>query len=156
MTANNEFLQTGYVTNDFDRALEEVGGTFDIDAFKEMKNHRVPTGPDQAAIGHFALAFKAGTQIEIIEPLEGDVAIYRECLIGEDYQLRLHHIGRHMTSLERYREALERARKRWPVPVDMAEFGGHYAYVDARSHYHHYLEFLCFPGGSIATDVPGD
>lgn len=151
---SQDFLQLCYVTNDFDRAVEQLRGIHSIGPFKELRDHRVPMGPGRAAIGHFALAFKADTQFEIIEPLAEDVGLYRDFLQGEGFQMRFHHIGRHIASVEAYREALQQIKARWSVPIDMEGFGGYYAYADARADFGHYLELLCFPGESVATSVP--
>lgn len=151
---SEDFLQLCYVTNDFERAIEELRAVHDIGPFKELRDHRVPTSATQAVIGHFALAFKADTQFEVIEPLSGAADIYRSVLNGPDFQMRFHHIGRHIASFSKYQEALTRLKARWPAPIDMEGFGGYYAYLDARPLYGHYLELLCFPQASVATEVP--
>lgn len=148
------FMQFCYVTNDFGRAIDQLRRIHSIGPFKELRDHRVPTGPARAAVGHFGLAFKADLQFEIIEPLAEDVGIYRDFLTGEGFQMRFHHVGRNIASLAEYREALQQAKARWPVPIDMSAFGGHYAYADARAEFGHYFELLCFPDESIATSVP--
>jgi hypothetical protein len=151
---SHDFLQLCYVTNDFDQAIDKLRGVHSIGPFKEMRDHRVPTRGDKAAIGHFGLAFKADTQFEIIEPLAEDVGIYTDFLAGEGFQMRFHHIGRHISSLPDYRKALQEAKARWSVPIDMSAFGGHYAYADTRAEFGHYLELLCFPSDSLPTSVP--
>lgn len=148
------FIQLCYVTNDFERALGELQKTHAMGQFKELRDHRVPMTADRTAVGHFGLAFKGDTQLEVIEPLGGDAGIYSDFLEGSGFQMRFHHIGRHMTSFEEYGVALREAKAQWATPVDMAWFGGHYCYVDTRGLWGHYLELLCFPDGSIARDVP--
>jgi hypothetical protein len=119
-----------------------------------MRDLRLPTRPDRAAVCHFGLAFKGETQFEVIQPLAGDIAMYRDFLGGPGFQMRFHHLGRHIASLSAYQQALSQARSRWSVPIDMAEFGGHYAYADARQDYGHFLEMFCFPDDSIAHIAP--
>lgn len=150
----DDFLQLCYVTNDFDQAIDKLRSVHSIGPFKEMRDHRVPTRADRVAIGHFGLAFKADTQFEIIEPIAEDVGIYRDFLDGSGFQMRFHHIGRHIASLPEYREALSQAKARWPIPIDMAAFGGHYAYADARAEFGHYIELLSFPSNALPTSVP--
>jgi hypothetical protein len=140
-----DYIQLCYVTNDFERAIEQLRGTHSIGPFKEMRDLRVPTTPNKAVVGHFGLAFKAETQFEVIQPVAEDVAMYRDVLSGQGFQMRFHHIGRHIASLSAYRANLTQAKARWPVPIDVSEFGGNYAYADARSEYGHYLEWFCFP-----------
>ena len=149
---SKDFVQLCYVTSDFDRAIDELRSAHGIGPFKELRDHRVPTSASQAAIGHFGLAFKGDTQFEVIEPLSGDVGIYRDVFDGTGFQMHLHHTGRHIASLADYRTALAQLKSRWPTPIDMEGFGGYYAYIDARPLYGHYLELLCFPQASVATD----
>jgi hypothetical protein len=149
-----DFLQLCYVTNDFERAIAELRTNHRIGPFLEMREHRVPTGPGKTAIGHFGLAFKAHTQFEVIEPVDGDVGIYRDMIAGKNFQMRFHHTGRHIASEAEYQQTLEQGKSRWKVPVDMAGFGGRYAYLDARAEYGHYLELMCFPLDSIPFKAP--
>ncbi len=151
---SQDFLQLCYVTNDFERAIDQLRSLHSIGPFKELRDHRVPTSPGKAAVAHFGLAFKADTQFEIVEPLSEEVGIYRDFLVGDDFQMRFHHIGRHIASYPAYVEALREYKARWSVPIDMSHFGGHYAYADSRAEFGHYLELLCFPGDALPTSVP--
>jgi len=151
---SQDFMQFCYVTNDFDQAIDRIRSAHSMGPFKEMRELRVPTGPGRAAVGHFGLAFKAGIQFEIIEPVAGDIGIYQDVLGCSGFAMHFHHVGRHIASLDEYRETLRQARARWTVPIEVDELGGHYAYADSRTELGHYLEFFCFPAGSLADDAP--
>ncbi len=151
---NTDFLQFCYVTNHLDRAVETLRGIHGMGAFKELRELHLPTGEGREAHCHFALAFKAGMQFEVIQPLSGDIGLYQDGLPNNEFAMKFHHLGRHISSVESYREALAVAKSRWSIPINMAEFGGYYAYADARRDYGHYLEFFCFPPGSEAIDAP--
>jgi hypothetical protein len=149
-----DYIQLCYVTNHFEKAIERLRKTHFMGEFKQMRDLRVPTGPDTAAVAHYGLAFKSDMQFEVIQPIAEDIGIYQQVLTGPGFQMCFHHIGRHIASHDAYREALSHARTRWAVPIDIAQFGGYYAYADARPDYGHYLEFFCFPDDSMANTAP--
>lgn len=149
----DEFFQLGYVTNDFDRGMAELEALHSIGSFKEMRELHLPTGPDREWVGHFALAFKQGVQFELIAPV-GDGGIYRDLIPDQGFALRFHHLGRFVTSLEKYHSLLNDAAKRWELPISYGAFGGFYAYADARKDLGHFLEYFTFPSAEFFADVP--
>lgn len=149
-----DFYQVAYVTNDFDRAVDEIRRAHDMGPFKEMRELHLPTAEDREAIGHFGIAFKGAMQFEVIEPLAGDAALYQDYLASDDFELHFHHLGQHIASEAAYKSTLEHMQKRWSAPINMAGFGGFYCYIDARNTHGHYLEFFCLPGSAFPTDVP--
>ncbi len=149
-----DFFQLGYVTSDLERAMQQVQALHGIDSFKLMRDLHLPTRPGVEAVAHFALAFKEKVQFEIIEPIEGDIAIYQNILPVEGYAMRFHHLGRFVRSREAYDAHVRDARGRWNLPVDYGAFGGVYAYADARHDLGHYVEFFSFPNGDFFADVP--
>ena len=151
---SHDFMQFAYVTNDFDRAIEEIRSAQNMGPFKEMRDLHLPTGPGREAVGHFGVAFKAGMQFEIIQPLEGDIGIYQSAQPAKGFELRFHHIGQHISCEKTYRRTLEQRRARWPIPIDMAHSGGFFSYADARSELGHYLELFCFPNYADASGIP--
>lgn len=148
------FVQLCYVTNDFDRAIALLREMHAMGPFKEMRELELPTRPGHAAIGHFGLAFKEAVQFEVIEPLAGDVDLYRKGLPDDRFAMHFHHVGRHIPAIDEYRETLRLARERWSIVIDMAALGGHYAYTDARDTVGHYLEYFCFPGPDSPAAAP--
>jgi Glyoxalase/Bleomycin resistance protein/Dioxygenase superfamily len=150
---SGDFFQLGYVTNDFDKAINELRALHSIGPFKEMRDTHLPTRPGREAVAHFALAFKGEVQFEIIAPIGGDTDIYRESLPVDQPALRFHHLGRFVSALEEYQDLLETKYAHWEIPIKCGAFGGFYAYADARKDLGHYLEIFTFPGNFFA-DVP--
>lgn len=148
------YLQLGYVTNDFDEALKRVRQSHGLGPFKEMRELTIATRAGKQVTAHFALAFKADTQFEIIAPLAGDKEFYVDILDADGFDMRFHHLGRYFPQEADYRAALADARTRWEVPVEVAAFGGYYAYFDARKDFGHYLEIYTFPAEEHFEGVP--
>jgi hypothetical protein len=138
------FHQIAYVTNDFDRALEIFRTEQGVTQFLELRGIRFPTGPDGAeAHCHVALGRSGGMELEIIEPIDGDVALYRDPLAGDGFQMRFHHVAQRLSDPA----ALEAVRARLveqghSFPVDGASNGMSYFYADMRGSLGHYVEYI--------------
>lgn len=151
---NGAYLQLGYVTNDFDRALDLFRQLHRLGPFKEMRDLTIGARDGRDVTGHFALAFKDGTQFEIIAPLAGDTAFYTEVLPAQDFAVRLHHTGHYFPDPAAYASAKAEAEARWAKPVDHAIFDGGYCYFDARKELGNYLELYSFPADTHFDGVP--
>jgi len=150
----SDYYQFAYVTNDFDQAIAMLREQHGMGPFHELRDLALPTGPDRVAEGHFGVAFKAGMQFEVIEPLGGDIGIYAGLLSEAEFGMAFHHLGRCFFSLDDYRAALASAAAQWEMPIDHEAFGGFFAYADARPRFGHYLEYFCFPDGRHLAGVP--
>jgi Glyoxalase/Bleomycin resistance protein/Dioxygenase superfamily len=136
--------QVAYVTNDFERALKQFGDTHRIAQFMELPRMAYITGPGREAVCNIALAYVGAIEIEVIEPLEGDVQLYRDYLPKDGaFAVRHHHLSRLFDS----REALERQIAAYraqgrAVPIDGSSAGGgaRYFYADYRAELGHYME----------------
>jgi hypothetical protein len=151
---SRDYYQFAYVTNDIDRAMEEIAAAQGIGGFMEMRDNAFPTGADRQAVCHFALAYKGDLQFELIQPLAEDVGMYRQALPQAGYATVFHHLGRHFDARADFAAALAQARSKWPIPAGYDTLGGVYAYADARKDLGHHLEFFCFPEGSHLDAVP--
>lgn len=151
---DRDYFQFAYVTNDFDRAIGILREQHGMGPFHELRDLELPTGPDRMVVGHFGVAFKAGMQFEVIQPLARDVGIYDGLLPDGDFGMAFHHLGRCFFSLEDYKAATAGASAQWDMPIDWEAFGGFYAYADARPQIGHFLEFFCFPDGRHLAGVP--
>lgn len=149
-----EYYQHAYVTTDWRRAMADIAATHGIGGFMEMPDAEFDTGANRKARAHFALAFRHGLQFEIIEPLAGDVDVYRWGLPESGYALRFHHLGRHFGDRAEFDRMVAAARARWTVPIAWDTMGGTYAYCDARADFGHFVEYFCFPPGSHLDAVP--
>lgn len=153
-TIRDGYVQLGLVTNDFDQAMECLGLTHGISAFKQMRELTIGARGDLEMTADFALAFRNGTQFEIIRPISGDVDFYLDALAGrKGFALTLHHLGRYCPTSEDYAAARSGCAG-WSCPVDHSIFNGAYSYYDARSAFGHYLEFYHFPADDHFEDVP--
>jgi hypothetical protein len=139
--------QVAYVTNDLDQALAVLGGVHGVPRFWQQRDMPFATGQDRSAVCHIGLAFVGAVQIEVIEPREGDVSIYRDWLTGTDgFALRFHHLCRLFDSEAAYDQALAdlRAAGR-PLPICAEAPGmGRYFYADYRPELGHYLEGIVY------------
>ena len=154
MTVGRDFYQYAYVTGDLAAASREIRALHGLGPLKEMLDLNFTMGPGREARAHFALAFKDGLQFEIIQPLDGDVAAYRQTLDGPGPVLRFHHLGRHFDSPEDCQTVVAEMRPRWPMVMEFAGYGGYCCYFDARATFGHHLEFFSFPVGAPILDVP--
>lgn len=151
---SKDYFQYAYVTNDLDRAVAEIRELQDLGPFQEIRDLELQLGAGRECVCHFALAFKADMQFEVIEPVSGDVSFYREILPANGYATRFHHLGRFFASMDDYETALATARARWDIPISGAVFGGFFAYANARADIGHHLEFFSFPGDAHLKGVP--
>jgi len=149
------YLQLGYVTNDFDRAIALLGDLHAMGPFKEMRDLTIGARDGKDVTCHFGLAFKGGTQFEIIHPLSGDSEFYTQALpAGDAFSMVLHHTGHYHPDPSTYARAKADAEAKWDKPVDHAIFDGGYCYFDARADFGHYLELYCFPPQTHFDGVP--
>ncbi len=151
---NPDFMQFCYVTNDFDRAIAAIREANDMGEFKQMHELSYPTGQNSVVIAHVGLAFKAGLQFEIIQPLAEDVSLYQQVLGDGEFEIVFHHLGRYISSESTYLRTLKQAKASWAIPIEVSALGGHYAYADARKEFGHYLEYFNFPSDSPAIEAP--
>jgi len=151
---DSTYIQLGYVTNDFNQAMEVVGRTHGVGSFKEMRDLTIGARGDLDVTAHFGLAFKGGTQFEIIQPLSGDKGFYTDCLREERFAMQLHHIGHYYPDAADYAAARSVSGEKWEMPVDHAIFDGGYCYFDARAAYGHYIELYSFPEDTHFEGVP--
>jgi hypothetical protein len=148
------YRQLGFVTNNFDRAIALVREAHAIGPFNETHDLTIGARGADEVTAHFGLAFVDGAQIEIIQPLSGDVAFYGEALVTNDFAIQLHHKGRYFPDPVGYEAAHRRLSARWPLAVDHHIYDGSYCYFDARADMGHYLELFCFPPETHFAGVP--
>lgn len=144
---SRKLFQVAYVTNDFDCALLEFGSRLAVPKFFEIRALPMETAPGETAQIHVGLAWSGGVQIEIIQPLGGSDAVYRDWLpAGRDYALRFHHLAHLMESEAEFDAvAAQLARQGVPVPLRGANPGAaRYLYGDFRATLGHYVEYIHF------------
>jgi hypothetical protein len=140
------FYQVAYVTNDFERALGVCAATLGAREFARLPAMQYQTGPGRTAICNIGLAYVGATEIEVIQPLEGDVKIYSEILPATGFALRFHHLARWYESCAELETQLAAYRSAGrAVPIDGTSPGSaRYFYADFRSEIGHYVEAIWF------------
>jgi hypothetical protein len=147
------YKQLGYVTNDLARAIGLVRDAHGLGPFKETRDLTIGARGDLTVTGHFAQAFRANLQFEIIETVNGDRDFYDEALLADAFAMRLHHIGSYYADPAAYMAA-QAPLSRWAKVVDHRSFGGSYCYFDTREPLGHYLELATFPPADHFEGVP--
>lgn len=147
------FVQLAYVTTDFDRALAEFGQRWGVPQWLQLRELEIQTGPGRACRAHVALSFVGPTQLELIQPLSGDVGVYRYRLPDQGYGLCLNHIAQ-LIQTESEFEALEAhvASAGIAVALRGSANGGQcrYFYTDQRAALGHYFEHVWFSSEGLA------
>ena len=141
------FFQVAYVTRDIERAQAQFADTHGIARFMEMRDIRYPTGPGREAHCHVSLAYSGATEIEIIQPIDGDVTVYTGALPDLDGPLvRFHHLCRRFQTRAAFDMELDRLKaKGLTLPISgNAEGIGSYYYCDMRATLGHFVEGIVF------------
>jgi len=149
----SHFCQNAYVTTDFDQALELFRERFGIPRFFELRDGEMETGPGRYAGVHVAIAWVGALQIEIIQPLGGFDAIYREALpVDGGFAMRFHHTCQRVDSETDYEALLLDIEQRGLTIAAQGQHGGHvrYLYIDARAELGHYLEHTYYTPAGLA------
>jgi hypothetical protein len=136
-----EQFQTGYVTNDLDRALKVLGERYGIERFSFLEG-------DMAEGGHIRVAFAwaGGNMYEIIDARGGKEAeFYTSRLPQDGFGLVFHHLGYLIHSKEEWDAVrAEIAERGMTITLDTQVPGFMDAvYIEAPD-LGHYLEYL-FP-----------
>jgi hypothetical protein len=133
--------QNAYVTRDLNKAVSLFRAQYGIDTFKLFESTidvRTPAGRGMATM-KVALGWVGNLQYELVEPVSGQVDIYRDAL-SDDAPLRFHHICMRVHDWGHLRTELERRKQ--PVVLEGGTAGQlQFAYVDARDSLGHYLEY---------------
>jgi hypothetical protein len=147
------FLQLAYVTTDFDRALAEFGERYGVPRWLELRDLEIETGENRSCRAHVALSFVGPTQLELIQPLQGDDTVYRYRLPDDGYALCINHIAQLIGTEAEY-EALRAQTVALGVPIAMEGIGGggstRYFYTDFRDKLGHYLEHIWYSPEGLA------
>ena len=145
------FGQMAYVTNNIDRALEELGAGLGLTEWFRTDGAEFEVRPGEIAVCNVALAESADIQIEIIQPVAGATQVYESVLVGDDYQIRHHHVAYWPDSLAEFDTAKAEMHARgFAFAVESTGRYGSYFYADTRNVLGHYVECMCFAPGVYA------
>lgn len=159
--------QLGYVTNDIDRAIDQLGARLGLE-----HTVRLPAGGAEFLKGDepapfeakFAMGARGGLIVELIEPVSGEVGFYNDALPEDgSFAIALHHLAGFIPTgeeeWERLRGVLAAAGMRIDYTVTIPG-RVRAAYVDTRAQLGHFLEVcqleqadLDFFGGLFAESA---
>jgi hypothetical protein len=139
-------LQTGYATDDLDQACALFQARYGIGEFYRGELNVSETEAGETMAMQIAHAWRGNSWLEIIQPVDGAVAIYRDWL-PPGGGVRFHHLGVIMDTAEAYqavkRDALASGRK---ISFSIAHPSGlGVFYLDTTADLGHYMEYLYFP-----------
>lgn len=148
------FYKLGYVTTDLDEAIsyfEEQLGFEEFVRFEPKFDAELPDG--STAHAHLRCAFSKGRSnvVELMEPYEGKVDLWREPLRDvSEFAVRFHHLGHVTDDLPAVRESFE-AKGLSPVLwAQSPAFAFAYFPVPAAAHYVEHIQY--FGEGSAFLD----
>lgn len=139
------FFQNAYVTRDLARAEAMIGqrhGIADWVHFEpEMEVWTATDGHGPCRL-KVALGWVGGLQVELIEPVSGNLRHYLDYLPADpaDPTPRLHHICMRVADWDGTRA--EATRLGWPVAYEGGVEGCKFLYLDARGSLGHYVEYM--------------
>ena len=152
------FCQLGYVTRDLDEAMDRFkadGRIREFAVYDANLDVLVGAREDQARI-RVALANLGRTQVELIEPVDGAIGIYRDR--APDAHTFLHHVAAQVSGAEQmFDEELHRL-ERDGYPLAVQGEGGRawgtltrFAYLDLRPWVGHFFELIWRSPGAQAA-----
>ena len=159
-TPFQKFFQIAYVSNDFDRALGVFRERYGITRFFEMRDVPMQVGPDDCCRVSVGLVWVGSIQLELITPMGGSDAVYRDLLPadGSRFALRMHHVCQRIDSNAEFDATLAAIEQSGARIAAIGEAPGlvRYVYVDQREVLGHYLEhtFYTKEGLEMHAAVP--
>lgn len=138
--------QLAYATNDFEQALEQCAAIHGVREFVRLPRININLGSGRTAVCSLALAWVGTTQLEVVQPHEGEIAVYAEGLPSAGFGLKLHHLARLHATREDVEAQIAKYRSEGrALPIDAEEPGwSRYCYADFRRELGHYIEHAWF------------
>jgi Glyoxalase/Bleomycin resistance protein/Dioxygenase superfamily len=150
---NARHNQNAYVTTDIDQALGLWREDFDVSAFYVFANDAPGMEFSHPYRLKIALANVGGTEIELIEPLDGN-AMYSDILPKDgSFAVRFHHVCMRieggLAEFEAHMASLDTVKHPVVYSGGMADLM-RFAYTDERATLGHYIEHVWFDAGFYA------
>ena len=139
------FFQNAYVTRDLARAEALLGATHDIVEWVHFEPRmEVYTATDGYGRCHVkvALGWTGNFQVELIEPVSGNLRHYLDYLPADvtDFSPRHHHFCMRVADWDKARGEI--TQRGWPVAYEGGVEGCKFVYIDARPSIGHYVEYM--------------
>lgn len=134
-------FQIAYVTNDLRRAVSVFQAEQGVAELAIFDDFTLDVEGGRRAVINVALAYVGETQLEIIEPVSGEVDLYRTWL-PEEFAVRHHHFCHRLDSVAEL-EALQRDYEQRGYEISLAASLGETRlfYADTTRLLDHYQEY---------------
>lgn len=135
-----QHFQNAYVTRDIDKALQAFSERADVRQLIQTEvtvDVWTPAGMGTQT-NKLAFVWVGDLQYELIEPVAGDVAIYRDALPKSD-RPQFHHICMRIDKWDDFRARVD--QQSLPVVLEGGSDALRFLYLDARDFLGHYLEY---------------
>lgn len=132
--------QNAYIVRDIDRSVETFCDKADVrlKIQTEVKQELQLFGKPATLSSKLAFLWIDDLQIELIQPIGGDDAIYRNAML-RDYSMALHHICFRVRDWDAFRE--DAASCGFPVALEGGSDALRYLYLDTRGMLGHFIEY---------------
>jgi len=144
----------GYVTNDLDRAINYFEEQLGFEEFVRFEPKFAAQQADgTSADAHLRCAFSKGRSnvVELMEPYEGRVDIWREPLDGlSEFAVRFHHVGHATDDLPAVRESFAAKGLDPLLWAESPVFAFAYFPVPAAAHYIEHIQYFGEGGAFLA------
>lgn len=138
-------FQTGYVTEDLDRAIDLFARDHGI-----VNWFRTPTVTLATVTGgemsvDIGLAWVGRTMVEIVALGGGDDHLYRQILPPGEFAVRFHHLGYRIHNADEWKALQDlAAEKGLKTVLDVKTASTDAIYLDTRDRLGHYMEYLYY------------
>jgi hypothetical protein len=152
----NGAFQLAYVTTDLEQAIATYREQYGVARFVSIQSSLEASTPEGVKSARLSVAFGhiGETQIELIQPIEGNLTLYADALpSGPAFALRFHHVGcrlRDRAQWDAFRAGLDPRKHRIALESRLAEHESHYLYLDEHARLGHYLEYMWLDASASA------
>lgn len=139
-------MQLAWVTTDVRRAVKVFQQEQGVENIEIFDGFTLATAGGGEVVIDVALAYVGDMQFEVIQPVSGEVDLYRRHLPDDpsEFALRFHHMCSSFDTVDEYERVLADYRARGvTIEVD-GSFGegGRFFYADTRGQVDHYQEYV--------------
>jgi hypothetical protein len=146
-----DFSQMAYVTNQLDRAMQQLGPMYGIPHFYRRQGMEMSL-PGGSCVVNVCVAYRGQVQLEIFEPCGGNDEMFRRLLSdSDDFQVCFHHEARRVVSSEQFSKTRDwLIEMGYPLLYDNVNSLRRCIYADTRPLLGHITEYLWYtPEGEI-------
>jgi hypothetical protein len=145
-------LQQAYVTTDIDEACRVWERRFGVSQFLRPARQTMTLDDGRVLTLHNAHARIGSTWLELIQPIDGEIGLYRDgWLPASGFGMTFHHMGVVLDQTIDLDATLAEAKDNGIGTVLSINVQGYRAcYIDTVPTLGHYVEYLYFPGQGLA------